>query len=273
MFSIPALMDCWPPRRYTSTGLSLWISFLVAVGSESFSVYKIEYFPSDKVVALNASAYFCAFTTITFFALVNCSLEICAADSYLFWPAILVGTICPAEFKALTSSSCASFPSASCSFSSETCSSEFSFDTDSSALIGETSKPSSVSFLSDFLGTTSFSDSSSSFVESETSVFSSFSLICLFKSVDFKSSRFKSSFSFFPFCKLSTLAYPNLAFLVNLLWLCVLIDVYLALSSFSTSFLSFSVWAIDPVEIISDTDSATNETLAISFKFFIDTTS
>ena len=248
MFSIPELMDCLPPRRYTSTGLSLWISFLVAVGSESFSVYKIEYFPSDKVVALNASAYFCALTTITFLALVNCSLEICAADSYLFWPAILEGMICPAEFNAFTSSSCAFLSSVS----SETCSSEFSFDTDFSVLIGESSKTFSVSFISDI---------------------SDFSLISLFEFVDFKSSWFKSSFSFFSFCKLSTLAYPNLAFLVNLLWLCVLIDVYLALSSFSTSFLSFSVWAIDPVEIINDTDSATNDTLAISFKFFIDTTS
>ena len=272
MFSIPELMDCWPPRRYTSTGLSLWISFLVAVGRESFSVYKIEYFPSDKVVALNASAYFCALTTITFLALVNCSLEICAADSYLFWPAILEGMICPEEFNAFTSSSCAFLSS----ISSETCSSEFSFDTDFSGLIGESSKTSSVSFISDisdFSDTTSFSVSSSSFVDSEASFFSDFSLISLFESVDFKSSWFKSPFSFFSFCKLSTLAYPNLAFLVNLLWLCVLIDVYLALSSFSTSFLSFSVWAIDPVEIINDTDSATNDTLAISFKFFIDTTS
>ena len=199
----------------------------------------------------------------------NCSLEICAADSYLFWPAILEGMICPAEFNAFTSSSCACLSSVS----SETCSSEFSFDTDFSVLIGESSKTSSVSFISDFSDTTSFSVSSSSFVDSEASFFSDFSLISLFESVDFKSSRFKSSFSFFSFCKLSTLAYPNLAFLVNLLWLCVLIDVYLELSSFSTSFLSFSVWAIDPVEIINDTDSATNDTLAISFKFFIDTTS
>ena len=84
--------------------------------------------------------------------------------------------ICPEEFNAFTSSSCAFLSSVS----SETCSSEFSFDTDFSVLIGESSKTSSVSFISDFSDTTSFSVSSSSFVDSEASFFSDFSLISLF---------------------------------------------------------------------------------------------